>query len=52
MTEEDPAARAERLRKKNRVALFWLTGILLAIAGAGFAFGRWLLEHPPKSGMH
>ena len=51
MNEEDPAARAERLRKKNRATLAWLTAILLVIAGAGFVFGRWLLTHPPTS-MH
>jgi hypothetical protein len=51
LTAPKPESREELLRKKNRVALLWLTAILLAIAGAGFAFGRWLLAHPPKS-MH
>jgi hypothetical protein len=55
LTAEGPGPavgdREKLLRKKNRAALLWLTAILLAIAGAGFAFGRWLLAHPPKS-MH
>jgi hypothetical protein len=37
-----------RIRWRNRTALLWITLLCLLLAAAGYAFGRWMMAHPPK----
>lgn len=45
---ETPEAREARIRGRNRAALLWITLVCLILAAAGYAFGRWMMAHPPK----
>ena len=37
-----------RQKARNRTALIWISLICLALATAGYFFGRWLMAHPPQ----
>ena len=41
-------SREARQRARNRTALFWISAACLALASAGYMFGRWLMAHPPQ----
>ena len=45
--EETGESREARVKARNRAALLWITVACLALASAGYAFGRWLMAHPP-----
>lgn len=45
---KDPATDESRLRARNRTALLWISVVCLALAAAGYVFGRWLMAHPPQ----
>ena len=46
MKDGDPDE--SRLKARNRTALLWISVVCLALAAAGYAFGRWLMAHPPQ----
>jgi len=46
---EDPSGRETRLRRKNRTTLIVVSIGLLALMSLGYAFGHWLMKHPPTS---
>ena len=41
--------REARQKARNRTALLWISVACLALAAAGYAFGRWLMAHPPAA---
>jgi len=45
---ESLESRESRLKARNRAALLWISVACLALASAGYAFGRWLMAHPPQ----
>lgn len=41
--------REARQKARNRTALLWISVVVLALGAAGYAFGRWLMAHPPAA---